>query len=176
VNWYPPYFRQQLICHLLSAGYFSGFVYWKFAQSSAPCSSPLLWCAQSTPPSLLHVLFSSLFIILFFSRASVSLSSGLCWFIPGVAVGLPHAAYLLTCSSVSPKKVYSLCRVAQEPSCFLSSVEKLCTGWGAGVSEFCLFLVFFSANCGSWFSTRFLIYRAHTVCFLPLLAILDPLR
>jgi hypothetical protein len=43
------------------------FVYSKFAQRSAPCHCPLLWCAQSTPPSLLCVLFSSLFIIQFFS-------------------------------------------------------------------------------------------------------------
>jgi hypothetical protein len=27
----------------------------------------------------------------------VSLSRGLCWFIPGVAVGIPCVTYLLTC-------------------------------------------------------------------------------
>jgi hypothetical protein len=52
-------------------------------------------------------------------RRKVSLSMGLCWFIPGVAVGVPCAAYLLTCWSVSPKQVRSWHLAAQEPSLFL---------------------------------------------------------
>jgi hypothetical protein len=44
----------------------------------------------------------------------------LCWFIPGVAVGIPYDTYLLTCWSASPKQVWSSCLVAQELSCFLS--------------------------------------------------------
>jgi hypothetical protein len=49
-------------------------------------------------------------------------------------------------------------------------------GWEPGVLEFCLFLVVFSAMCDSSVSARFLIYgAAHTVCFLSLVAILDPL-
>jgi hypothetical protein len=34
----------------------------------------------------------------------VSLSRGLCWFIPEVALEIPYATYLLTCSSTSPKQ------------------------------------------------------------------------
>jgi hypothetical protein len=34
---------------------------------------------------------------------------------------------------------------------------------------------FFSAKCGSSISAKFLIYRAHTVCFCPLVTILDRL-
>jgi hypothetical protein len=34
---------------------------------------------------------------------------------------------------------------------------------------------FFSAKCSSSISAKFLIYGAHTVCFCPLVAILDPL-
>jgi hypothetical protein len=102
---------------------FPSFVYWKSARKSAICPSPLLQCTQSTLPSLLCVLFSSLFIIQgffvwFFCRAVVILSRGLCWFIPGV--GTLCATYLLTCWSASPKQVWSQCLVAQEPSCFLS--------------------------------------------------------
>jgi hypothetical protein len=60
--------------------------------------------AQGALPSLLSVFFNSL---LFFYGEEDSLSRGLCWFIPGVAVGIPCAAYLITCWSVSPKQVRS---------------------------------------------------------------------
>jgi hypothetical protein len=43
----------------------------------------LLQCAQSNPPSLLHVHFSSLFIIQFFLWGVGQSSRGLGWFIPG---------------------------------------------------------------------------------------------
>jgi hypothetical protein len=49
----------------MSAVYFCQLFCWKFAWSSTPYLSLLLYCAQSTSPSLLWVLFSSLFIILF---------------------------------------------------------------------------------------------------------------
>jgi hypothetical protein len=79
--------------------------------------------AQGVPSSLLCVLFSCLFIIQFFifvfCRAGVSLCSGLCWFIPEVAVWILHAAYLLSCWSASPKQVRSWHLVVQEPSWFL---------------------------------------------------------
>jgi hypothetical protein len=85
------------------------------------------------PPSLVHsvhpapsavcsfsvpcLLFS---FVLFFCGAGVSLSRSLCWFIPGVTVGIPCAAYLLTCWSASHKQFSSWCLAAQEPSWFLS--------------------------------------------------------
>jgi hypothetical protein len=96
----------------------------------------LLPCTQNTLPSLLCVLFSSSFIIhTFCCVTGVSLFRGLCWFIPGIAVGIPHAAYLLTCWSVSPIYVWSLHLVAQEPFCFLSVTwhgEDLYWLWGSG--------------------------------------------
>jgi hypothetical protein len=147
---------------------------------SATCPSPFLQCAQSTPPSLLGVLFSSLFIIhfFFFCGARVSLSRALCWFIPGltIVVGLPCATYLLTCWSVSPKQVWSLCLVAWESSCLLSVTWCGEAFYGLGVQDVRVLLLFFffSAKCGSSISARFLIYGAH-VYFLPLVAILDPL-
>jgi hypothetical protein len=45
-----------------------------------------------------------------------------------------------------------------------------------GVKVLILFGAFFSAECGSSISARFLIYRAHTVWFCTLVAILDPPR
>jgi hypothetical protein len=147
--------------------------------ASSPFSS-----AQSTLSSLLHVLFSSLFIIqgffvsvFVFCRSGVSLSRGLCWFIPGVAVVILHATYFLTCWSVSPKQVWSWHLVAQEPSCFLSVTWHVEALYWLGV-QWCQNPVsswwFFSANCDSSISARFLIYRVPTVCFLPLVTILDP--
>jgi hypothetical protein len=38
------------------------------------------------------LVFSSLFIVLFFAGWGVSLPMGLCWFFPGVGGGIPHNA------------------------------------------------------------------------------------
>jgi hypothetical protein len=46
---------------------------------------------------------------------------------------------------------------------------------GSGCQTFAYSWWFFSAKCGSSISARFLIFMAHTVCFLTLVAILDPL-
>jgi hypothetical protein len=64
--------------------------------------------------------FFFVFLVFFFAWRGVTLSRGLCCFIPGVAVGIPHAAYLLTCWSASPKQVWSQHLSAWEPSWFLS--------------------------------------------------------
>jgi hypothetical protein len=63
----------------VSLSAFLYFVYWKFMQISAPCSSLLLLCIQCPLHPLLCVLFSSLFIIsfcffFFFCSLWVSLS------------------------------------------------------------------------------------------------------
>jgi hypothetical protein len=58
--------------------------------------------------------------VLFFCGAWVSLSRGLYWLIPGVAVGILHAAYLLTYWSASAKQVWSRHLAVWEPSYFLS--------------------------------------------------------
>jgi hypothetical protein len=98
-------------------------LYCKFTQRSATCSSPF----SSVLRAPCMFLFSSLFIIqffffffFFFCWVGVSLSRELCWSISGVGVGIPRAAYLLTCWSASPKQVWSQCLAAREPSCFLS--------------------------------------------------------
>jgi hypothetical protein len=44
---------------------------------------------------------------------------------------------------------------------------------GSGCQSFAYSWWSFSAKCGSSITERFLIYGAHTVCFLPLVAILD---
>jgi hypothetical protein len=103
--------------------------------------------------------------------------AGLCWFIPGVDVGILCAVYLLTCWSASPKQFWSQLLAAWEPSCFLNL--KWCgealyglSVWGVGV----LLLLggFFSAKCGSGISAKFFIYGAQDVYLLFLVAILDP--
>jgi hypothetical protein len=122
VDHYLPYFRQQLItCPLSALLPFQSLFTEKFAWRSAPCSSSLLQCVQSTPLPLLSVPLQFLvYYSVLFCGAGVSLSRGLCCFIPGVAEGILHAAYLLTCWSASPKHVWSWCLKVQEPSCFLS--------------------------------------------------------
>jgi hypothetical protein len=87
---------------------------------SAPCSSPVLQCAQSTSPSLLHVPFQFLVYYSVFACVWGQSVQGLCLFIPGVAVGILHSTYLLTCFSATPKQVWSQHLAAWEPSCFLS--------------------------------------------------------
>jgi hypothetical protein len=81
------------------------------------------------------------------------------------------AAYFLTCCSVSPKHVWSQHLEAWEPPVFSVQygMENLCKGWGFRVSEFCCFLVFFFFwQVWLQLSAKFLIYGAHTVCFLSL--------
>jgi hypothetical protein len=80
---------------------------------SAPCP---LCCMSFSVPYLL----SSFCFFVFLGGVGVSLSRGLCWFIPGIAVGILHSPYLLICWSVSPKQVWSQHLEARETSCFLS--------------------------------------------------------
>jgi hypothetical protein len=98
---YLPY--QAAAYHLptVSSSAFPVFVYWRFAWRSAPCISPLLSVLRAPCPLCCMFPFSSLFIIQFFFFAGhgVGLSRGICCFIPGVAVGIPCAIYLLTCWS-----------------------------------------------------------------------------
>jgi hypothetical protein len=70
------------------------------------------------------------------------------------------------------------CLEVQEPSWFLCvrwHAEALCRLGVQGV-RVVLLLVVFQARCVSSISTRFLLYRAHAVNFLYLVAILDLLR
>jgi hypothetical protein len=176
VDCYLPYFRQGLITCPLSAllpfqSLFTG------DQLLAP---PRLQCAQSTLAPLLHVPFQFLVyysVFFFFCGAGVSLSRWLCWFIPGVAVGILCVAYLLTCCSAGEPA--GLEPASGSVGALLFSQCNVCgealNSWGFRVSEFWFFLVFFSAKCGSSISTKLLIYGAHAICFCTLVAILDPL-
>jgi hypothetical protein len=125
VDCYLPYFRQRLITHPLSAllpfqSLFTERSHGDHLLASTPFSGALsaphpLCCMSFSFPCLLYIY---LFI---YCKVEVSLPRGLCWFIPGVAVGIPCATYLLTCWSVSPKQVWTPQRlVVWEPSCFLS--------------------------------------------------------
>jgi hypothetical protein len=78
---------------------------------------------------------------------------------------------------MSLKQIWSWHLVAQEPSCFLSMTWHGVAFKVLGVQGVRVLIVlgcFFSANCGSSVSARFLIYVAHAVCFFPPVAILDP--
>jgi hypothetical protein len=97
VDCYLTYFRQWLITHLLSALLSFQPL---FTESSCgvqlPCSSPLLWCTYSTVPPLLcvHLQFLAYCSVgFFFVGWGFSLPRELRWFIPGVAVGIPHDAW-----------------------------------------------------------------------------------
>jgi hypothetical protein len=114
----------------------------------------------------------------FWGEGRVSLSRGLCCFIPGVAVGIPCEAYLLTCwfAGCLPNRFGASILLHQSPPVFSvqRGMEKLCAGWEFRVLMFRFFLVLFSAKCGSSISAKFLIYGAHAVCFYTLVTILDP--
>jgi hypothetical protein len=84
---------------------------------------PLLLQSSRRPAHFAMCLFQffvySVFWFFLFCGAEVSVSRGLCWFIPGVGVGIPLAAYLLTCWSAFPKQVRSQHLLEWEPSWFL---------------------------------------------------------
>jgi hypothetical protein len=75
-----------------------------------------------------------LFIIQFFyfCRAGVSLTRVLCLYIRGIAVGIPHAAYLLICWYASLKQGWSWRLVA--PPVSPCNVEWRSLVWAGGAS------------------------------------------
>jgi hypothetical protein len=174
-----PYFRQRLITCPLLPFYLSSLCLLKVTMEISSLLLPSsLACSEHTAPSAVCPFQFLVYYSVFFCGMGVSLSRGLCWFIPGVAVGIPPATYLLICWSPSPKQVWSQYLVAKEPSCFFSITwhgEALYGLRVQGVRVLILLGSFFSANCSSSISAKFLTYGAHTVCFCPLVAILDPL-
>jgi hypothetical protein len=202
VNRFLPYFRQWLICCLLSAdyfckvcllkvcmesypspllqwralptGYFCSLCFLKFAWSAVLpslverfASWPLLQAlfTESSHGDLLLALspslvcsehlalfvacsFSSLFIIqLVFLWGRGHSVQGAIWFIPWVAVAVPHVAHLLTYWSVSPKQVWSQRLAVWEPCWFLSVMwhgEALCVLRVQGVGVLPILVFFFS--------------------------------
>jgi hypothetical protein len=87
--------------------------------------------AQDTPPSLLHVFFLFAYCsFFFFCRVGVSLSRGLCWFFLGVAVGVLHVTYLLTCwCAKQPSACAWWCGSPPSFSIY-RGMGKLWAGWG----------------------------------------------
>jgi hypothetical protein len=173
------------VSHLLLQALFTESLHGK--QPLAP--PPLLWYTQSTLPSLLSVLFSSLFIIqvFFVVLFCVFVFAGWGSVCPGDYAGLSQGWLweywmLLICSPVGldlPNQVWSQHLAVWEPSWFLSVrwyTEAFCR-LGVQVVRVLLILgVFFPSKCGSSVSARFLIYRSHATCFLPLITILDLLN
>jgi hypothetical protein len=170
------YFKQRLICHLLSASYFCRLCLLKVHMES---SSLLL------PPSLVHskhpafcaacpFQFLAYYLLLFFFVGWGSVCPGSYADLSQGWLGMPHAAYLLTCWSVSLKQVWSWHLAAWETSCFFSVTSHGEALWGLGAQGVIVFLIlsgYFSAKHGSSISERFFIYGAHAVCFLLLVAI-----
>jgi hypothetical protein len=105
VDHYMPYFRQWLItCPPLALlSWYTERSHGDQLVAPPPFSSALI-----APHSLYSCSFSvPCLLFSFFGGVVVSLPRGLWWFIPGVAVGILHATYLLTCWSAASKKVWS---------------------------------------------------------------------
>jgi hypothetical protein len=109
VDCYLPYFRQWLITCLLSTLLPFQSLFTENSHGIQLFAPPPFTSALRAPHPLCCVSFSVpclLFRFFFFLRGQgVSLSRGLCWFIPGVAVGIPYClfAHLLVCQ-MSPKQ------------------------------------------------------------------------
>jgi hypothetical protein len=165
----------------VQASAFPAFVYWKFAWRSAPYSSPLLWCAYSTLPSLLCVSFQFLvyYSVFFYGAEEGSVCPGgyadlsqgwlgeYCVMLGAHLFGLPNVSQAVSelAYGSAGALLFSQCNVA-----WSSFVQAGGSGCLCFDSSWC----FFSAKCSSSASARVLIYRAHTVCFCTLVAILDP--
>jgi hypothetical protein len=141
-----------------------------FKIHAGACPSPFLQSAQGTPLYLLCVLFSSLFFIQLFFFPGQGLEC------PGGYAGLSRGgcgdttcrlfAHLLVCMSSGTGALLV--------SPYIVAWGRYVWAGGLGVSEFCFFLVVFPPRCVSSISARFLLYGAHTICFLPLVTILEP--
>jgi hypothetical protein len=172
-----PYFRQRLICHLLPAGYCCRLCFLRVSVES--CPSPLLQCTQGTPPSLLHVLSPPclLFSFFFFLQGRGQSVQGAKLVYPrgGCRDTAGHLfAHLLVCVSQAGLEPISGCTGALLLSQCNVAWKRFAQAKGLGCRSFAYSWWSFSAKCGSSVSERFLIYGAHGVCFLPLVAILDP--
>jgi hypothetical protein len=152
---------------VLQVGYCCGLYLFKVHWED--CPSPLLRCAEGILPSLLCVIFSSLFIIqgflfyfvLFSPRWESDCLEGYAGFILGVAVRVQCATYLLTCWSMSPRLL-----VAQKPSWCLSVTwcgEALCVlgVWGVGV-----LLLLGDFSCQVWLQSLSKIFALWSSCYL----------
>jgi hypothetical protein len=123
----PPLFSSEKSCMSATV---AGWIYLKSAgQTSPPPFSGVL----KAPHPLCFLFFSVPYLAFFFPRLGSDCSGSYAGFIQGLAVGIPCAAYLLICWSMSQKQVRIWCLVAREPSLFLSVIwhgEAMC---GMGV-------------------------------------------
>jgi hypothetical protein len=92
-----PSFKQWLITNPLAALLPFHHLFTEVHMEISSLPYPLLWCTFSILPALLCVSFQSLVYCSGFYFGGVSLPKWLCWFIPGVARGIPHDAW---CSPV----------------------------------------------------------------------------
>jgi hypothetical protein len=106
----------------LAGGSCQTHLFWQaclFKVYTGACPSTFLWNAQRAHLLCYVSFFCPLFFIqFFFPKAGIRLSSRLCWFIPGVAVGISFATYLLTCWFASPEQFRSPGLAMPEPSWF----------------------------------------------------------
>jgi hypothetical protein len=175
------YFRQWLITHPLSALCLSSLCLLKVQVeiSSLPLPASPVHLQHPAPSAACSFSAPCLLFRLFFPVGLVvSLSRGLCWFIPGVGVGvlcdaccspvgLPNVsqAGLELASGDVGALLFSQCSMAWRSFVWAG---------GSGCQSFDSSWCFFSAKCGSSISAKFLIYRVHAICFCTLVAILDP--
>jgi hypothetical protein len=166
VSHFLPYFRQRLIHRLLSADYCCRLYFLKVHKES--CPSHFLWCAQSIPPSLLCVLFCSLFIIQGFFYFFFCGQGSVC---PGGYAGLSRVGCGQTMSHLFAHLFFCVTQACVElASCSVVTllfsqcnvvVEKLCMGWGFRAAEFFYSLWSFSAKCGKNLRKIFDLQSSH---------------
>jgi hypothetical protein len=159
---------QKLVCCLLLQALFTERSCGVQVLAPPPSSCVLklprpLFCMSFSVPLLLFRFFC---FVLWGRGQSVQ---GAMLIYPRGTVGISHVTYLLTCLSASPKQVWSWCQLVWEPYGF----SQCNMAWRSFVWAGGLGCVVFTAKYGSSVSARFLIYKAHTVCFLPLVTILD---
>jgi hypothetical protein len=156
----------------VSLSAFPAFVYWKFSQISAPCSSPLLWCAFSKSVPLLCVSFHFLVYCSGFFLGGGQCAQGVMLVYPRGGCGKILWHLVLTCwiAKCLP------CRFgASLPFCFLIVMwdgETFHRLGGLGCWSFGSPCCFISAKCGSSVSARFWNHKPHAVSFCALVTIL----
>jgi hypothetical protein len=147
-------------------------------QRLALSSSPLLQCTLSFLPLYCVLVFSSLFIQFLFWKGESDCPGGYAGLSQGwlgeycVMLGT-HLFGLSNVSQARLELVYGGMEALLFSQCNMAWRSFL---WARGLEcqSFDSAWCFISAKCGSSFSARFLIHRAHTVCFCALVAILDP--
>jgi hypothetical protein len=178
VDHYLPYFSQQLINSLLST-----LLPFQLLFTGSWCGDQLLaspclqqWAHNTLPPllcvSFQFLVYCSVFWVLFcFCRIGVSVPRGLCWFIPGVDVGILHDDW---CSPVGLPNVsqagWSQHLAAQEPSCFLSVTWHGEAFHGLGVQGVEILILLVLYFCQVWLQHLSIIFdlkNSHCLLLCP---------